>query len=367
MKSGPAGQPRRLRAEAAALFPGILVSVIVAIAAQFISEHYGAPAMLMALLLGIALNFIGEEGRCAEGIAFAAKHILRFGVALLGARISVEMLGKLGPELVALVVCAVLATVLFGAAAAWLFRGEWRLAVLTAASVAICGASAAMAISAVLPRDKNSERNLIFTVLSVTVLSTVAMIIYPILSAALGFDHRAAGVFIGGTVHDVAQVIGAGFSISPETGETATLVKLIRVAMLGPVVVIFSLALRMSPHTPEKGARPPLFPGFVTIFFGLAALNSLGFIAQDVQAASSGVSGWALITAISAVGMKTSLQKIAEVGGPAIALVVAETVFIGAFVLAGPALARMTRLLVSLCMPFPARRCRTSPSASSPP
>lgn len=320
---------------ASALFPGIMVSVIVAIAAQFISEHYGAPAMLMALLLGIALNFISEEGRCAAGIAFTAKHVLRFGVALLGARISVELLGKLGPELVGLVVCAVLATILFGVATAYFLRGEWRLAVLTAGSVAICGASAAMAISAVLPRHEDTERNLIFTVLSVTVLSTIAMVIYPILSSALGFDHRVAGVFIGGTIHDVAQVIGAGFSISPETGETATLVKLIRVAMLGPVVLIFSLVLRLSSRAPEKGRRPPLLPGFVTIFFVLAALNSLGFIPANVSAAGGDVSRWALVIAIAAVGMKTSLQKIAEVGGPAIALVVAETVFIGAFVLIG--------------------------------
>jgi uncharacterized integral membrane protein (TIGR00698 family) len=335
MEAEPASVSGTLQERASALFPGILVSIIVAIAAQFISEHYGAPAMLMALLLGIALNFIGEEGRCAAGVAFASKQVLRFGVALLGARISVDMLSRLGPELVTLVIGAVLATILFGVAAAYFLRGEWRLAVLTAGSVAICGASAAMAISSVLPRHENSERNLTFTVLSVTVLSTIAMIIYPILSSALGFDHRVAGVFIGGTIHDVAQVIGAGFSISPETGETATLVKLIRVAMLGPVVIIFSLALRFSPLAPEKGKRPPLLPGFVTIFFALAALNSLGFIPQNVVAASNDVSRWALVIAISAVGMKTSLQRIAEVGGPAIALVVAETVFIGAFVLIG--------------------------------
>lgn len=335
MDAAPQAVTGTLREKASALFPGIMVSIIVAIAAQFISEHYGAPAMLMALLLGIALNFISEEGRCAAGIAFAAKHILRFGVALLGARISVDLLSKLGPGLVTLVVCAVLATILFGVATAYFLRGEWRLAVLTAGSVAICGASAAMAISAVLPRHENSERDLIFTVLSVTVLSTIAMIIYPILSAALGFDHRVAGVFIGGTIHDVAQVIGAGFSVSPETGETATLVKLIRVAMLGPVVLIFSLALRLSSRAPEKGGRPPLLPGFVTVFFVLAALNSLGFIPQSAVTVSSSVSRWALVIAISAVGMKTSLQKIAEVGGPAIALVVAETVFIGVFVLAG--------------------------------
>jgi uncharacterized integral membrane protein (TIGR00698 family) len=325
----------RLKVRLSELFPGVIVAVVVAIAAQFISEHYGAPAMLMALLLGIALNFVGEEGACAQGVAFAAKYILRFGVALLGARISVEMLTRLGPELVTLVIAAVAATILFGAAAAYFLRSEWRLALLTAGSVAICGASAAMAISAVLPRNEHSERNLIFTVLSVTVLSTIAMIAYPILSHTFGFSHREAGVFLGGTIHDVAQVIGAGFSVSPETGETATLVKLIRVSMLGPVVLIFSLGLRLSPLAPEKGKRPPLLPGFVAAFFALAALNSFGFIPQGAGAVMNSVSRWALVTAISAVGMKTSLKNIFEVGGPAIALVVAETVFIGVFVLAG--------------------------------
>ncbi len=317
------------------LVPGILISVIVAVAAQFISDHYGAPAMLMALLLGIALNFIGEEGRCAPGIAFSAKTILRFGVALLGARISTELVGKLGPELVTLVITGVAATILFGVVAAYFLRSEWRLALLTAGSVAICGASAAMAISAILPRNEHSERNLIFTVLSVTVLSTIAMIVYPILSGVFGFSHRDAGVFLGGTIHDVAQVIGAGFSVSQETGETATLVKLIRVSMLGPVVIAFSIGLRMTANGAENGRGAPLLPGFVMAFFALAALNSLHWIPASAVSASNDISRWALITAMSAVGMKTSLQRIMEVGGPAIILVVAETIFIGCYVLIG--------------------------------
>jgi len=163
------------------LAQGFSVSVVVAIAAQFLSEHYGAPAMLMALLLGIAFHFLAEEGRCVAGISFTARTVLRMGVALLGTRVSVEMLLGLGFELIMLVIAGVIATILFALLGAQLLGRGWRFALLTGGSVAICGASAAMAIAAVLPKNEHSERNLIFTVLGVTVLSTVAMIGYPIL------------------------------------------------------------------------------------------------------------------------------------------------------------------------------------------
>lgn len=315
---------------------GILVCAVVAVASQFLADHYGAPAMLMALLLGIALNFLAEEGRCVAGIEFTAKKILRFGVALLGARISVELLIGLGPGMIVLVVLGVVLTILFGLVGSRLLGRGWRLALLTGGSVAICGASAAMAISAVLPKNEHSERNLTFTVLSVTVLSTIAMIAYPIITDALKLDELATGVFLGGTIHDVAQVVGAGFSVSEETGETATLVKLIRVSMLAPVVLVFALVIRaMHEEGEKKGERPPLVPGFVLVFLALATLNSLGAIPQAVVAATSDVSRWALLFSIAAVGMKTSIRRILEVGGQAVALIVAETIFIATFVLVG--------------------------------
>ncbi|RJL19415.1 YeiH family protein, partial [Paracoccus siganidrum] len=235
-------------------FPGLAVSVLVAVTAQFLSEHYGAPAMLLALLLGLALNFLAEPGsRTAPGIEFTARSVLRLGVALLGARISVELLAELGGPAIALMVAGVVLTILFALAASRLVGRGWRFALLTGGSVAICGASAAMAIAAVLPRHRKSERDLVFTVLSVTVLSTVAMVLYPMLADAFGFTARDSGVFLGGTIHDVAQVVGAGFSISEESGETATLVKLIRVSMLAPVVLCFSLAIRARGLTGEAG------------------------------------------------------------------------------------------------------------------
>ncbi len=318
------------------LGPGLLISIVIAIASQFLSDHYGAPAMLMALLLGIAFHFLSEDGPAVQGIEFAAKKVLRIGVALLGARISVELLADLGVELIALVVLGVILTILFGLLGARLLGRGWRLALLTGGSVAICGASAAMAIAAILPKNEHSERNLIFTVLGVTLLSTLAMILYPIITQSLDLDYRETGVFLGGTIHDVAQVVGAGFSVSDETGDTATLVKLIRVTMLAPVVLVFALVIRrMGLEQTGSAKRPPLIPLFVLAFLAFAALNSLGVIPQLLNDWIGDISRWALLVAIAAVGMKTSLRRVLEVGGPAIVLIVAETLFLAGLILAG--------------------------------
>ncbi len=321
------------------LVQGIAVATVIGICAQFLSEHYGAPAMLMALLLGIAFHFLAEEGRCVAGINFTARTVLRMGVALLGARISVELLIGLGVELIGLVVLGVIATIAFALLGAKFLGRGWRFALLTGGSVAICGASAAMAIAAVLPKNEHSERNLLFTVLSVTVLSTIAMILYPIIAQTLGLDEQAIGVFLGGTIHDVAQVVGAGFSVSEATGETATLVKLIRVSMLAPVVLLFALMFRNMEsdvgESDKPATKPPLIPSFVIAFMVFAGLNSIGLIPAVVSHFLGELSRWALLIAIAAVGMKCSLKTIFDVGGQAIILIVAETVFIALFILGG--------------------------------
>lgn len=316
------------------LFPGFLISGLIALAAEFISEHYGAPAMLMALLFGIALNFLSEEGPCSAGIAFSARTVLRFGVALLGTRISFEMATALGWPIVALVIGGVVLTILFGMMIARLFGHGAKFAFLSAGSVAICGASAAMAISAILPRDERTEERLVFTVVGVTLLSTIAMIFYPILADLLEFDTRVSGIFLGATIHDVAQVVGAGFSISQETGDIATVVKLIRVAMLAPVILVAVVLIRRIGANDGNADRPAIVPGFIVAFVILVGLNSFGLFSQTVTAFAAEVSRWALLTAIAAVGLKTSLREVAKVGLPAIALLVIETVFIGGLTIA---------------------------------
>ncbi|MGJ8546358.1 MAG: YeiH family protein [Sulfitobacter sp.] len=326
----------RVREQAPILFPGVAVSVVVAITAQFLAEHYGTPAMLLALLLGIALGFLGEEGRAVDGIGFSAKTLLRLGVALLGVRISMSLMAGLGWQLITLVILGVIATICFGLLIARFLGHGWRFAFLTAGSVAICGASAAMAISAILPQDERSEERLIFTVMGVTVLSTMAMVVYPILSNLLELNAVQGGVFIGGTIHDVAQVVGAGYSVSEQTGDTAVLVKLIRVAMLAPIVLVASIMIRSyAAGNAHSGQQPPLLPGFVVGFLILAALSSFGVVPGFLIELLSEASRWMLLIAIAAVGMKSNLKQVLGVGGAAIILITVETVFIAALVLLG--------------------------------
>ena len=151
-------------------------------------------------------------------------------------------------------IAAVTLTILFGVVGARVAGISRPFGILTAGAVAICGASAALAISSVLPKGENHERDTVFTVIGVTALSTIAMIIYPLIIALFHLDHAAIGVFLGGTIHDVAQVVGAGFSVSDETGNVATFTKLLRVAMLLPVVVTLSFVYPRPQHHQGRAA-----------------------------------------------------------------------------------------------------------------
>ncbi len=301
-----AGGSRRGRA-AVAVFGrhllGLLASGTIAIAATFLSEHYGGPVMLLALLLGMAFHFLSQDGRRLVGIDFAAKRLLRIAVALLGAQITLAEILGLGMVPLAAIIAAVAVTIGGGVLAARLLGFNSRFGALTGGAVSICGASAALAIASVLPKGETSERDTAFTVIAVTTLSTVAMILYPLIIPLFHLSPVQAGLFLGGTIHDVAQVVGAGFSVSEETGTVATVAKLLRVALL---------------------------LGFAT----LVVINSLGLLPPATLAVLKPLSRWCLVTAIAALGMKTSLQAMAAVGARAVALIVGETLFLAALVLA---------------------------------
>ncbi|MBW7057463.1 putative sulfate exporter family transporter [Paracoccus bogoriensis] len=313
------------------LGPGVTLAVIVALAAQFLSAHYGAPVMLMAILLGMPLHFTAEDSRATPGIDFAARGLLRLGVALLGLRVSVEMVALIGWPFVALIAASMAALILGSVGIMHRLGRDRAFGLLTGGSVAICGASAAMAIASVLPPRPTTERDLSFVVITVTALSTLAMILYPALATLLGLDMHQAGLFLGGTIHDVAQVVGAGYSLSDEAGDTATVVKLIRVTLLAPVVLVAALILRQAG---QRRARTPILPGFVLAFLVLAGLNSAHLVPDMITDAASVVSRAILVAAVAAVGMKTSLARLVEVGPGAIALLIGQSLVLAGLILA---------------------------------
>jgi uncharacterized integral membrane protein (TIGR00698 family) len=174
-------------------------------------------------------------------------------------------------------------------------------------------------------------------VVAVTGLGTLAMIFYPMLAAQLGFNNHDTGLFLGATVHDVAQTVGAGYAVSPHSGDIATLVKLLRVAMLMPVVaLVYWLSWRFVENKSSVRSNLPLF---LVGFAAMVAIASAGWIGAPLQQLIDQVSRWALIIAIASVGIRTNVSEFLKVGGIGMVIVVVETLWI--------ALAAGTLLLLS--------------------
>lgn len=315
-----------------ALTPGIILATMIALASSYLSEHYGGPAMLFALLIGMAFNHLAEDAKMRMGIAFSSRELLRIGVALLGVRITFEQIGDLGLATGLLVVSGVAFALVAGYFVARALDIKRDCAILYAGAVAICGASAALAIASVLPNRAHIESNTLVTVAGVTALSTLAMIIYPMITAALSLADLDAGVFIGATIHDVAQVIGAGYIVSDTAGETAAVVKLLRVACLLPAVAVIGVLFREQSGSKGGMPAPPLF---LIAFALLVAATSFGFVPAFLQTGLTELSRWCLLTAVASLGVKTSLPALATLGPRPLIALTAQTILLALFILGG--------------------------------
>lgn len=306
------------------LFPGLALALTIAGAAMFLSEHYGAPVMLFALLIGIAFNFLSADPACTPGLEFASKSVLRGGIVLLGARITLGDMMSIGGGGLATVAGLIAATIACGFVCARFLNKGWRFALLTGASVAICGASAALAIASVIPHNDRTERNVLFTVVAVTTLSTLAMVVYPIAFSLAGLSSSESGFLIGATIHDVAQVVGAGYSISIEAGDIATIVKLLRVAMLPVVLLVVAVVLARA----KGGLDAVRLPTFVIGFVLVAGLNSIGWVPALAANAAVSLAPWLLVIAIAALGVRTNLKAMLDLGWQHVAVIIIETLFL---------------------------------------
>nr|WP_298146921.1 putative sulfate exporter family transporter [uncultured Pseudomonas sp.] len=299
------------------LYPGLALGVVLTLAGSFLAEHYGAPALLLVLLLGFGFASQAGDPRLQPGVGFCSRQVLRIGVALLGARIGVEQLVAVGGLPLLVVLGSV--PLIIGAA---LLLGRWlRLPTLhslvAGVAVAICGVSAAIAVAAVIPAGRLEERRLLGVVVGVTALGTLSMLLYPPLLASLGYSAIDSGLLLGASIHDVAQAAAAGYLVSDSAGDVATLTKLLRVALLAPLVLLLGVLLRSG----DSGASE--FPYFLLGFLALFGLNSLGWLPGGLRDWLVLASQTCLLLAMAALGMRTSLgQLIAQGWRPLLLLVV---------------------------------------------
>lgn len=315
------------------MIPGFLLCLILA-ALAWAAQTYGpGPMMLWALVIGMFCHPLLSRGGLKDGVDFSAGKLLKIGVALLGVRITTDQILSLGPMTVLITVLTLLVTLFGGWALARRFGLSNNHAILSAGAVAICGSSAALAIAAALPKDKKLDGQILITVIGVTTLSTIAMVAYPFISTALGMGDKDAGLFFGATIHNVAQVVGAGYVVSEVAGDTSAIVKMLRVSCLLPVVIGVTLLTREKASAGEITKRPPLFPPFLIGFVVLVALNSFGLIPETVQALVSQLATVFLVTAVAAIGVKTSLGGLKQVGATPLIVMVLQTLLMAAVAL----------------------------------
>jgi len=322
-----------------AIIPGAMLAILIAAMSLSIETRLGGPVMLYALLGGALCNPLsaraGLEHRLRPGLDFSADTLLKVGVALLAVKITLVDVANLGWQTAAMVFAGVAATLVIGTAIGRLFGLKLDHSVLSAGSVAICGSSAALAIASVLPCNKKNECNTVVTVIAVTSLSTLAMVAYPLLASALNFTDTQSGIFMGISIHNVAQVVGAGYIVSGPAGEIATIVKLMRVACLLPVIVILSMIFRTR-NAPNNASgstakKPPLLPIFMVAFILIMLINSAGLIPALISSGFTHVSQWALVIAVAALGVKTSVRDIVGVGIKPLLALVSQTAFLAVF------------------------------------
>jgi len=308
-------------------WPGLALSLAVAIAAVWLAPRMPGflplPAMVIALLIGVALNPLAARPLFEPGMGLAVKRLLRIAVALLGLRIALGDIVALGLTTALIVILSMVVTVIAGFAMARAMRQEAGYGALAGAATAVCGASATLATATVVPQYKGKEADIAFVVVAVNALSTLAMVLYPVLGAVIGLDERNLGILIGATIHDVAQVVGAGYAISSETGDTAVIVKLFRVFLLLPVVLVIGwyFAARTEGRAPGAASPKVPVPVFAIVFLVLCVINSIALtqpalapVYEPVRGFLVAVSQWGLLIAIAALGLGTSLRAIAALG-----------------------------------------------------
>lgn len=302
--------------------PGLMVAALATMAASFVSDHYGAPLTLMALLIGLALNFLSADKRMAPGLGFASRTLLRWGIVLVGARITLEQILGLGwPSLLAVAVILLL-TLLTGVVVAKAAGFDAAFGTLAGGAVAICGASAALALATTLGEKRASQAQLALVLVGISAASAAAMFFYPLIAHALRFSDNQAGFMLGASIHDVAQALGAGYSFSERAGQVAAIVKLTRVALLAPVLGLVALFF---PGEGSGKAKAALVPWFVLGFFALAGVNSTGLIPAMIGKGAQTLATAFLACAVAATGIRAPMGSLLETGPRPLLVILASS------------------------------------------
>ncbi|MGB3621219.1 MAG: putative sulfate exporter family transporter [Ketobacter sp.] len=312
--------------------PGVVLCATVAMAAQFIGEHYGGPVILLALLLGMAFNQLAEDTTFERGIEFCARSLLRFGVALLGVQISFDQLQTIGSAPYVLVLISVPSVIGFSFLVGKVLNFNPVQSLIAGIAVAICGVAAVLAVLAAIPKTKQDVKHSLCILVGVTGVSTCCMLLYPLLAGSLGIQDDGLGLFLGATIHDIAQVVGAGYLVSDHVGDVAIFTKMLRVSLLVVLVLLVSLYYRKQAVPRSKGISLPI-PAFLIGFMSLMILVNTVDVAQPLVDELGHFSRLCLLLTIAALGVKTQLVAMVRKGWKSLIHLICNTLFLAALTL----------------------------------
>ena len=312
------------------LMNGVLFVILFASAAYQLSPwHYISLLGISPLIVGIVLGMIyGNTLRLhlpvywLPGILFSSKVLLRVAIVLYGFRLTFQDLLLVGFNGLAISSIMLTSTFIGGT---WLgikvFGLPRRLALLTAAGSSVCGAAAVLATEPVVKGESYESSIAVGTVV---VFGTIAMFVYPFLYSHgfLDMSEKAYGMFVGGTLHEVAHAVAAGQAISIDAGNTAVIVKMLRVIMIAPLLICLGFWLNRFPEKTEEESRVPSSgtynfsscPWFAVLFIACIGINSLGIIPKQAVSVINSLDIFMLTMAMCALGMETSLEKVRMVG-----------------------------------------------------
>lgn len=301
---------------------GVLLVALFSSAAFQISQidllsNLGISPLIVGIVLGIFYGNTLRQNLPQEwvpGILFSSKVLLRIGVVFFGFRITFQDLWQVGIDGLLISCIMVTTTFLLGSWCGPRFFGlSPRLSMLTAAGSSICGAAAVLATEPVV-KARPYESSI--AVGTVVIFGTISMFLYPVLQKAdvLGLSAQGYGMFVGGTIHEVAHAVAAGQAVSFDAGNTAVIVKMLRVMLIAPLLIILGVWLARKADAGEKQETRIIFPWFALFFIICAGFNSLGITPVPVVEFINKADVFILTMAMCALGMETSLEKVKKVG-----------------------------------------------------
>ncbi|WP_432402766.1 YeiH family protein [Wukongibacter sp. M2B1] len=293
--------------------PGIIFVLMISYVSMFLNEYLKAyinlESLTIAIIIGILYNnLVGTQDIFSDGVKLSLKKLLKVGIVLLGFKLNIHAILKLGPQILTMVIIYVPLALILAMILGKILKANNKLATLIGVGSCICGASAVVALTPCINADDDDS---VIAVSIVSFLGTIGVLIYSAVAAGnLNLTEIQYGAWSGLTLHGVSHALAAAFALGDTAGEIGTFVKMARVLMIVPV----SLVLGYLYNKENKDNQKAKFPMYVLYFILAGAINSLGIIPTSITKILTKLSSIFILMAMTAMGLSVNFKSIINKG-----------------------------------------------------